>query len=362
MPVNSPAALPEVAAIILNWNGAQDTIGCMESLLRLTYRPLRIIIVDNGSTDGSVETIRRYLEGIGTEPVQGQPSDAPVPFLEFTTEEAGGRENLHPGPQASGGTVSIVLIRNPGNSGYARGNNLGIRFALRAFSPAYILVLNNDVTLPDPLLLNHLVSLGEEDPRIGVMSPVVRSPDGSIQRTCTRSLPRLMDFLFVYSFLGQRVLRENRFWRKHYHYDYQFDVPREFEVISGAFMLFRTAALRVIGLFDEDTFLYWEEHMAGRRLKDLGWKSVLVPRETAIHRGESAIHSFGLKSWARYWSVRGELIYLARYSGLNLPGRVLVRATLFLEACLGIVLAAMGTGQFDARCELRILILLLLPR
>jgi GT2 family glycosyltransferase len=168
----------------------------------------------------------------------------------------------------------------------------------------------------------------------------------------------------VHSFLGQLIFRETGVWRHYYHYDYTFDAPREFEVISGAFMLFRSEALKEIGLFDEETFLYWEEYIAGRKLKDCGWRSVLFPQAAVIHKGESTITTFRLKSWARYWSIRSEFVFIAKYSHLNILERGIITTTLAFEACLGLLLASLRPGrkEFDAHCELRILRFLLLRR
>jgi len=367
MPANPPAPLPEVAIVILNWNGARDTIACLDSLLQLNYRPLHIIVVDNGSTDTSVENIRGYCSGtieVSSSLFPQVRQAAPVPCRDFSADEAMDEEIIRSRLPASLEKRSIILIQNPENSGYAKGNNLGIRFALRALSPDYILILNNDVIITDSSLLDRLVSHCEQDPGIGVISPLIRSPDGSIERTCTRSLPVFADFLLVHSFLGQLIFRETGVWRHYYHYDYTFDAPREFEVISGAFMLFRSEALKEIGLFDEETFLYWEEYIAGRKLKDCGWRSVLFPQAAVIHKGESTITTFRLKSWARYWSIRSEFVFIAKYSHLNILERGIITTTLAFEACLGLLLASLRPGrkEFDAHCELRILRFLLLRR
>jgi GT2 family glycosyltransferase len=367
MPATPPATLPEVAIIILNWNGGRDTIECLDSVFQLNYRPLDIIVVDNGSTDTSVETIRGYCSGTieVSSPLSPQVRQAaPVPCIDFSADEAMDEQIIRSRLPASLEKRSVILIQSPENSGYAKGNNLGIRFALRALSPDYILILNNDVIITDSSLLYRLVSHCEQDPGIGVITPLIRSPDGSIERTCTRSLPVFADFLFVHSFLGQKIFRENRIWKRYYHHNYSFDAPGEFDVISGAFMLFRSDALQEIGLFDEETFLYWEEHIAGWKLKDCGWKSVLFPQAAVIHKGESTINTFNLKSWARYWSIRSEFVFIAKYSRLNVLERGIITTTLAFEACLALLLASLRPGrkEYDAHCELRILKFLLLHR
>src|SRR5437667_353730 len=111
---------PSVWIVILNWNGLSDTLGCLESLQHLHYAAHRIVVVDNGSTDGSAEALRR---------TRSQPP--------------------------------IEIIEAGRNLGYAGGNNLGIRYALD-HGADFILVLNNDTTV-DPMLLDERFFLVYED-------------------------------------------------------------------------------------------------------------------------------------------------------------------------------------------------------
>src|SRR4030067_3270221 len=104
MKLNSPM----ISIIILNWNGLSDTLECLESVKKIDYPSFEIIVVDNGSTDGSATTISR----------------------------------LHPG---------VVIIETGKNLGFAEGNNVGIRYALNNGSE-YIFMLNND-TIVDPQIV-----------------------------------------------------------------------------------------------------------------------------------------------------------------------------------------------------------------
>lgn len=117
---------PQVACIVLNWNGWQDTIDCLNSLKQNTYPHLTVIVVDNGSTDDSLERIR------GADP--------------------------------------NILLESKNNLGFAGGNNLGIRYAL-AHGAEYLWLLNND-TKPAPDALSALVAKAVQDKGTGAVASV----------------------------------------------------------------------------------------------------------------------------------------------------------------------------------------------
>jgi hypothetical protein len=166
---------PKVAVVILNWNGWRDTIECLESLFQVSYESMFVIVVDNGSTDDSIRRLREYCQG-GTE-IQSsilrlEGGTQPVSMVEYAREDAV-RVSLK---NSRGIDVPpkrmITLIRNEQNYGFAEGCNIGMRYALAAVDPEYILLLNND-TVVDPLFLSELVKVGESDDRIGIVGPKI---------------------------------------------------------------------------------------------------------------------------------------------------------------------------------------------
>lgn len=116
---------PLVALVTLNWNGKDHTIECVESLSRLTYPNYRVLIVDNGSTDGSVAAFHAQL------------------------------------PEA-------LVIENGRNLGYSQGFNAGLQAAYD-LGAEYVLILNND-TIVDRGVLEALVGTAERDEKIGFVS------------------------------------------------------------------------------------------------------------------------------------------------------------------------------------------------
>jgi GT2 family glycosyltransferase len=118
---------PRVSIIILNWNGLEDTIECLESLKKINYPNYEVIVVDNGSQGDDVRVLReRY------------------------------RDYIH-------------IIRNEKNYGFAKGNNVGIRYALDKGAD-YVLLLNND-TVVAPDFLDEMVRVAQSDERIGIVCP-----------------------------------------------------------------------------------------------------------------------------------------------------------------------------------------------
>ncbi len=122
----------KVFIIILNWNGAKDTIDCLKSLENLDYPDFEILVVDNGSTDTSVSEIKNQKSKIKN---------------------------------------NFILIENKKNLGFSGGNNVGIKYALEKKAD-YILLLNND-TVVAPQFLEELAKVGEQDKKIGILGPKI---------------------------------------------------------------------------------------------------------------------------------------------------------------------------------------------
>ncbi|WP_174590882.1 glycosyltransferase family 2 protein [Methanocella conradii] len=165
----------KVVIIILNWNGWKDTIECLESLYQIGYSNYAIILVDNGSEDESIEKIKLYCSGelsVESKFFKYDSSNKPIKVIEYTREEAescGGNEKKIAGLPSK---RKLILIKNEKNYGFAEGNNIGIRYALKALNPDYVLLLNND-TVVDPEFLSNMVKVAELDKTIGVLGPKI---------------------------------------------------------------------------------------------------------------------------------------------------------------------------------------------
>ena len=166
---------PLVSVIILNWNGWEDTVECLESLYQINYPNYDVVLVDNDSSDDSIERIRDYCEA-KIKPESNfytyQSGNKPIKIFQYTKEET----ELEPENEKLDGYSDIpskerlFLIENDKNYGFAEGNNIGIRYALKTLHPDYVLLLNND-TVVEPNFLTELIKTGESNDKIAVVGP-----------------------------------------------------------------------------------------------------------------------------------------------------------------------------------------------
>jgi len=186
--------MPKVAIIILNWNGWKDTIECLESVFRNTYPNYQVIVIDNGSTDGSMEKIKAWAEGkqavLTPEPthplyhLSRPPVKKSIPYICYTREEAekGGNFKLEEKvtkewqeQRKSGGRelnptspYPLIFIQTGENLGFAGGNNVGIRYVLKKDNCKYVLLLNND-TVVEEKFLNELIKDTNRNQNVGII-------------------------------------------------------------------------------------------------------------------------------------------------------------------------------------------------
>ena len=244
----------KVAIVVLNWNNAPDTIACLESVSKLRYPNYSVLVVDNGSTDDSVAQIR------------GQ-------FPKIEVLEAGV------------------------NLGYAEGNNIGIRHALRT-GAKYLFVLNNDVRVA-PDALDHLVSAAEGFPDAAFLGPKIYHLDnpGQIQ-----SAGAELDYLWRSRQRGLDTPDTG-----------QFDLLEEVDYVIGAAVLVRADLLEQVGLLDPDFFLYREDVDWCLRARRLGYRVLYVPEAKVWHRS----HHVRENELPRitYYMTRNSLMLLAKHRG-----------------------------------------------
>jgi len=158
---------PRVAIIVLNWNRWQDTIECLESLYQMTYPNYDIILVDNGSKDNSIEYIKKYCKGemiVESKFITYTHNNKPIITKEFTKDEIESNlsENLHLNNE-------LIIIKNEKNYGFAKGNNIGIKFAIDN-NANYIFMLNNDTVVANDFL-EILIDTVEKYVEVGIAGP-----------------------------------------------------------------------------------------------------------------------------------------------------------------------------------------------
>jgi len=146
---------PRVTIIILNWNGWEDTVECLESIFQINYHNFVVIVVDNASEDDSIEKLRQYCNGIlkvNSKFFYYSSLNKPIELFEYTNNELEKTFNSNTKNLSN----KLFLIKNSKNYGFAKGNNIGIEYAINTFDPDYVLLLNND-TVVDKEFLKELV-------------------------------------------------------------------------------------------------------------------------------------------------------------------------------------------------------------
>ena len=285
---------PKVSIIILNWNGWEDTIECLESLYQIDYPNYNVIVVDNASQDDSIQKIKEYTQGkihVKSDFFEYDYNNKPIKIIEME------KSNL-----LNETTIllnRLILIKNDENYGFAEGNNVGIRFSLKHLNPDYILLLNND-TVVDNNFLKKLVKLGECDEKIGMIGPKIYYYDEPKTIWC---IGGKIDWKFARGIhIGNNELDEG-----------QYENIKEVEYVSGSAFLIKKEVLEKVGLMDKDFFLYFEETDLTLRASKLGYKSFYSPKAKVWHKvsrsGGGMSKPIGL-----YYITRNRWFFMKRWA------------------------------------------------
>ena len=261
----------DLSIIIISWNTQSHLVDCLSSFGENQGKyGQEIIVVDNGSSDGSPETVEK----------------------EF--------------PQ-------VKLIRNEENLGFARANNIGIHKSMGR----YICLINSDMVILEDCI-NNLVEFMEENPNVGMAGPRILNPDRTLQPSC-RHLPSIWNNLcqtigLNYIFPKFACFSEPlmKYWAH--------DTERKVDVLSGCFWMVRREAIDDVGLLDEDFFIYGEDIDWCKRFHKQGWDVVFYPGADAIHfHGASSsndpvrfyleMQKADLHYWRKHHGRLGQLTY-----------------------------------------------------
>jgi GT2 family glycosyltransferase len=264
---------PKVAVIIVNWNGKDDTVECLKSLRRVsTFNyDLSIILVDNASTNDSVEVFNKI-----TDP-------------------------------------SFRLVKSETNLGFAGGNNLGIKIALEEGAD-WILLLNND-TLADKNLIKELVKGAENYTSGGIFSPKIYFAPGF--EFYKDKYPKYVSGKVIWS-AGGKMDWDNVFGVNIGVDDVdrgQYDEAKEIDFATGACVLINKKVFEKIGLLSLDYFMYLEDTDFCHKAKLAGFKIYYLPQAYLWHRvGKSSGIGGDLND---YFISRNRLIFGFRYASLR---------------------------------------------
>lgn len=247
-----------VAVVVLNWNGKADTLECLKSIQQIDYPFFEVVVVDNGSQDGSIEAIRESFP-------------------------------------------DVMLLATGKNLGYAGGNNVGIRYALD-HSADYVLLLNND-TVVDSNLLTAFYQASMDVPDAGVFGAKIYF------------YTRPTRLWYAGALWRKDIMRF-----EHVGFDKedgpQFSDLVETDYVTGCALFARAEVFRNIGLLDEDYFLTYEETDWCYRARAAGFRNMYVPSAMLWHK--ISVSFGGAESpLTNYFMTRNHLLWGSRHLGLR---------------------------------------------
>ncbi len=260
---------PEVAIIVLNWNNAPETVACLRSLQRLQGPCPQVIVVDNGSGDGSVQAIRQTFP-------------------------------------------DVLLLETGENLGYAGGNNYGIRYAL-AQGAEYICILNNDVTVA-PSFLRPMLAAFQSHETVGVATPLI-AETAEPERTWELGTT-----------LNRRTGIVSRLHGGEPVSALQTLAPFAVDIASGAAMVVRREVFERVGLLDEGFFLYYEETDWCLAVRRAGYEILAVPSAVVWHKVSATVGQ--TSPLTDYYMLRNHLRLISRHWSGPARWRLLASTTL----------------------------------
>ena len=226
---------PDVSIVIVSWNVCDLLRGCLESLQAATQSfAVELIVVDNGSTDGTPDMLRATFGG-------------------------------------------VTLVEPGRNTGFAEGNNLGIR----ASQGRLVLLLNPDTLVLDDALAR-MAAYMDTHPHVGALGPQLLNADRTVQSS-RRRFPTLWTALFESTWL--QPIAPRRVLDRYYAADMPDDATAAVDWVVGAAMMVRRETLEQVGGFDEAFFMYSEEMDLQRRIRQAGWEIVYYPEAQIVHFG-----------------------------------------------------------------------------
>jgi GT2 family glycosyltransferase len=218
----SDSGYPAVCIVLVNWNDYKNTSACLDSLSEVSYPNYNVIVVDNGSCDGSGEEISKEYEWCD-------------------------------------------VVFNEDNDGFAIGTNTGIRQALNYDETDYILILNNDIYV-EPNFLEPLVDAANTNDSVAIVTGIIRFMESGEIQSAGRSFNR------------------KQVKSPHWH-EIRETTPYQTDCVSGALALFSREFLEECGLLDESYFFAMEDIEISWRARCKRWQILVVPDSVVYHKG-----------------------------------------------------------------------------
>lgn len=245
----------KVFIILVNYNGVTDTLECIKSLESIYYNNYEIVVVDNDSTDNSLDILKEKI-----------------------------------------GYKHHVISSNK-NGGFAFGNNIGIRYALEKGAD-YVLLINNDTTV-EPDFLDELVNSMEKNDECGITTGLILN---------------YYDKNLVWYAGGE--INWNRFYGYHKHENKNINRLRLYEsevsFATGCLMLIRSEVITKVGELPEEYFMYYEDVDYCANIQENGYKIYFNPKSIIYHK-ISATSGESESPFAITWNTRNRVNFINKY-------------------------------------------------
>lgn len=262
----------KIYVIVLNWNGKDDTLNCLHTLhaTRISKGEMKILVVDNASTDGSLEAVKKQYK-------------------------------------------DVEIIQNETNLGFAAGNNVGIQYALKNGAEA-VLLLNND-TQVDQNFFEELTKFAFSKEKVGIVGPILKFKKG---------YEVFYDLGGKVTFFGRAEHRNSGLLL--------VKEPVKVAYVSGAAMLIKKKVFDKIGYLEEKYFFGWEDVDFCLKANKEGFDTYLVPSSLVEHKISGTIKGGSLEKI--YYNLRNNLLFIkSNFSRANLILAYLYVVTLSLKIC-----------------------------
>lgn len=241
--------------ILVNFNNYNDTIKCLQSLQNINYKNFKILIVDNGSKNNSIEEISTYI------------------------------------------TDNVIVLKSKENHGFAGGNNIGIKYALENGAD-YILLLNNDTEV-EVNFLSNMLKTAEENENIGLVGCKIKYYNNK------KLLWYAGGEIDWFKFIGSNTGIKN--------YDNKMiDKKKEITFVTGCCMLIKREVVEKVGMLPDEYFMYFEDVDFCVRVKEAGYKIIYEPTAVIYHKvglsGGGEESPFSIK-----WCTRNRIYFMNKY-------------------------------------------------
>ena len=231
--------MPDISIAIVTFNNEKTIKKCIESIIKYIENklPYRLYVIDNHSSDGTLNIVRSISD-------------------------------------------EIIIIRNEKNIGFGAAHNKLLSF----LKSRYHLVINPDIVIENNCI-SEMADFMDSNENIGLLSPLIKYPDGRIQYLCKRN-PTFVD-LFI------RLAMPKFFIKRHHYFEMRetgYDKEFEIEYSTGCFMFFRTEIFKRLKGFDEHFFLYLEDADITRRVNEIS-RTVFYPYNYVVHEWQRGSHN-----------------------------------------------------------------------